>query len=139
MICKHCGTDVAEKERCPVCGNAVQERLVLFSDRTHMSALDAIEDAAHRDQISKMSSLTITLALAGIAVSLLVFLGEYTIIPALAGFAVSLVSMVFGFMTSSAARRMRIGFTARIAVSMGLAGISVCWGILTVIMTILSF
>ena len=91
MICKHCGTDVADKERCPVCGNAVQERLVLFSDRTHMSALDAIEDAAHRDQISKMSSLTITLALAGIAVSLLVFLGEYTIIPALAGFAVSLV------------------------------------------------
>ena len=71
-ICSKCGTNVIDKDRCPVCGNVLHERVVLFSEGSP-NEFDEIESLAHRDQIVKMTALTFVLAAVGVLVSLLFF------------------------------------------------------------------
>ncbi|MBR0063703.1 MAG: hypothetical protein IJP67_06020, partial [Oscillospiraceae bacterium] len=70
MICSKCGTNVIDKDRCPVCGNVLHESVVLFSEGSP-NEFDEIESIAHRDQIVKMTALTFVLAAVGVPVSLL--------------------------------------------------------------------
>ena len=136
VICEVCGTEVVDKERCPVCGNVLQERVVLFTDSMSMTELDRIENSAHREQIVKMSILTFVLAGVVVLVSLLFLTGEFKLPSVLAGTALSLVSLTLAFMTSSIARRMRMKLR-RTYVATAVSCSAVAWCVFAVIMSVL--
>ena len=135
MICSKCGTNVIDKDRCPVCGNVLHERVVLFSEGSP-NEFDEIESLAHRDQIVKMTALTFVLAAVGVLVSLLFFFEEYNIFAVSAGTVLTLGSMVLAFVTGSISRRMRIKLR-RTYIATAVSCAAVAWCIFTVIITVL--